>query len=233
MTVPNTQPEELNEGKPFMSLLSALLMMGAVFVGALAAVFVLPNWSPVLAQSLRGPEAHAYWDLARTSGVVAYMLLWLSVVMGLLVTNKMARVFPGGPTAVDLHEFASLLGLSFALFHAVVLLGDQFIKYTPLQIAIPFASFNYEPFWVGLGQIGFYLLIPLTFSFYARRLIGYGAWRWLHFGTFIGYALITVHGLLAGSDTKTPFMLILYASTGISIFFLTFYRVLTIQEVRA
>lgn len=230
MQTPLTNPENFQE-RPLMWLVGVLLMMGAVLGGALAAVFVLPAWSPALAQSLFGPEAKAYWDLSRSSAIVAYGLMWLSVMLGLLITNKFARVFPGGPAATDLHEFTSLLSLAFALFHIVILLGDKYIAYTPLQLVLPFASVNYQPFWVGLGQLGFYLLIPLTFSFYVRRWIGHGAWRWLHYATFLGFTLVTVHGLLAGTDTKSPFVLAMYVTTGAAVYFLTFYRMLTWRGV--
>jgi hypothetical protein len=53
-----------------------------------------------------------------------------SVAFGLIMTNRMARVWPGGPTAFDLHQFTSLLGLAFAVFRGLILLGDQYIKYT-------------------------------------------------------------------------------------------------------
>ena len=227
-----TEPDALQD-RPLIWVIAILLMLLACIVGTLAAVFVLPRWAPVLAQSLLGADAHGYWDLSRSSGVVAYLLTWFSVVLGLMITNKFARLWPGGPAATDLHEFASLLSLAFAVFHIFILLGDRYIGYNILQLLIPFASFNYQPFWVGLGQIAFYLSIPLTFSFYVRKWIGYTAWRWIHFGTFILFALITVHGLLAGSDTLTPFMLVVYGFTGLSVLFLTFYRVLTLQGVSA
>jgi hypothetical protein len=61
-------------------------------------------------------------------------------VLGLSITNRLARLWPGGPAAADLHEHASLLGLAFGLLHALVLLGDAYIGYTLPQLLIPFAS---------------------------------------------------------------------------------------------
>lgn len=224
---------ELDSLEPVIPLGTALLIFFAVAVGTIMALFVLESWLPGLSLSLLGPQPKAYWDLARSSGIVAYLLMWLSVAFGLIITNRMARVWPGGPTAFDLHQFTSLLGLAFALFHGLILLGDQFINYSPLQILIPFASVNYQPFWVGLGQIAFYLLIPITFSFYLRRQIGSGVWRAIHYGSFIAFSMVTVHGLLAGSDTTNWMMLGLYAMTGASVFFLTMFRMLTLVRVEA
>jgi predicted ferric reductase len=120
-----------------------------------------------------------------------------------------------------------LLGLAFVTFHILILLGDQFIKYTPAQLLIPFGSANFQPIWVGIGQLAFYLLIPLTFSFYVRRRIGIGLWRAIHFGTFLAFAMVTVHGMLAGSDTTNGLIYLLYGFTGLSVIFLTVYRMLT------
>ena len=124
---------------PAMALHTLLLVLLASAAGALAAAVVLPSWLPHLSESLLGPEPKAYWYLARASAFVAYGLLWLSMILGLTMTNKLARVWPGGPVAFDLHQHASLLGLAFALFHALVLLGDRYIGYTLPQLLMPFA----------------------------------------------------------------------------------------------
>ncbi len=232
MSVDASRPDALNDVEPSVSLSGAVSMLAAAAAGALAAVLIVPSWLPGLAGSLLGPEAHAYWYLSRASAVVAYLLLWFSVALGLGVTNKMARVWPGGPTAVDLHQFASLLGFAFALFHALVLLGDRYIDYAIWNIAIPFGSLQYRPLPVGLGQVAFFLLVPVTLSFYARRWMGFRLWRTLHYGSFVVYLFITLHGLLAGTDTTTPWMLGLYIAAGVSVYLLLLYRILTAPKAK-
>ena len=219
---------ELDSLEPTIPLGTALLILLGVAAGTLGGLFVLQSWLPSLSASLFGAQPKAYWDLARSSGMAAYLLMWLSVVFGLLITNRLARMWPGGPTAFDLHQFASLLGLAFVVFHGLILLGDQYIKYTSAQLLIPFGSVNFQPFWVGIGQLAFYLLIPLTFSFYLRRQIGAGLWRAIHFGTFLAFAMVTVHGLLAGSDTLNGYVFVMYAFTTLSVIFLTIYRMLSV-----
>jgi predicted ferric reductase len=167
---------------------------------------------------------HAAWYLSRASAFVAYLLLWWSMILGLSITNRLARVWPGGPAAADLHEHASLLGLGFGLLHALVLLGDQYIGYTLLQILIPFANAGYQPLWVGLGQIGLYLMALVTFSFYVRRWIGARAWRAIHFLSFVVFVLALLHGLFSGTDSSAPWAIWMYASTGLSVLAMTIYR---------
>jgi len=219
---------DIDSLEPTVPLASAILIFLVTGIGTIGALLVLQSGLAGLSQSLLGPQPKAFWELARSSGIVAYLLMWMSVAFGLIITNRIARVWPGGPTAFDLHQFASLLGLTLALFHGLILMGDQYINYSLLQILIPFASVNYQPFWVGLGQIAFYILIPVTFSFYIRRSIGTGTWRLIHGASFLAFSLITVHGLLAGSDTTNFAVLGMYALTGLSVIFLTIYRMMTV-----
>jgi predicted ferric reductase len=203
-----------------------LLLLLSVVFGAGAAVIVLPVWMPSLNASLFGEHAKAFWYLARSSGFVAYGLLWLSMMLGLLITNKMARLWPGGPVAFDLHQHASLLALAATLFHALILMGDSYINYTMVQLLVPFASEGYRPLWVGLGQVAFYLLAIVSLSYYVRKMIGRKVWRLLHFLTFSLFVLALVHGVTSGTDSDTFWAQALYWGSGGSVLLLTIYRVL-------
>ncbi len=219
-----TNQKEFDSLEPVVPFGTALVILFGVAIGTIGGLLALQTFWPALYQSLASSQPKAYWDLARTAGLVAYLLIWLSVAFGLVITNRFARVWPGGPVAFDLHQFTSLLGLAFAVFHGFILLGDQYVGYTLAQILIPFTT-KTEAFWVGLGQLAFYAMIPITFSFYFRKHIGTGTWRAIHYGSFITFALITVHGLLAGSDAMNPVVLSMYALTGASVLFLTLYRI--------
>jgi DMSO/TMAO reductase YedYZ heme-binding membrane subunit len=145
--------------------------------------------------------------------------------LGLVITNRMARAWPGGPTVSDLHEYASLLGLAFAAIHALSLLGDHYIGYSLAQLLVPFASTAYRPLEVGLGQLAFYLMIPVSFSFYVRRWIGGRAWRAIHYLSFGLFGLALAHGVWSGSDSGAIWAQWAYAGSGLSLVALTYYRV--------
>jgi len=142
-----------------------------------------------LYQSIFGAQREAFWDLARTSGIVAYLLMWLSVAFGLVITDRMAHVWPGGPQAFDLHQFTVCWVWRLPFFTRSFLLGVQYIQYTPLQILVPFAT-TYQSFWVGLGQLAFLSAdsnhVYLLFS----KQIGTGMWR----------AIITLVSCLCNGD---------------------------------
>lgn len=201
-----------------------VLMLVACIAGVLAALLVLPAWLPRVCASLLGIDPKGYWYLARVSALVAFVLLWLSIALGLGMTNRLARVWPGGPVAFDLHQHTSLLGLALALFHALVLLGDQYMNYTVAQVLIPFASKAYRPLWVGLGQIGLYLMAIVGLSFFARSITGHRFWRAIHYLSFVVFLLALAHGLLSGTDTTAVWARGMYLSSGGSVLLLAIYR---------
>lgn len=222
--VRDTRPPEEQTALGIGSLISLML---AVSLGAFAALVVLPNWAPALTGTLLGSSPKAYWYLSRGSAFVALGLLWVSMMLGLLITDKLHRSWPGAPAAFAVHEYVSLLGLVFVAFHALILIGDQFIKYQLAQILIPFGSTNYHPIWVGLGQIGFYVWAIISATFYVRQKIGPKTWRLIHYASFFNFVVAMIHGIAAGTDHATVWAQAIYWSMGATTLFLTVYRVST------
>lgn len=181
---------------------------------------------PVLIRSLVGTEPRAYWYLSRASAMVAFALLWLSMASGLLIMNKLARIWPGAFTAFDLHQYTSLLGLGFGLFHALILLGESYIGYSLAQVLVPFGGASYRPLWVGLGQIGLYLSIVVSFTFYIRKQIGNRLWHLIHFLSFAVFVMVLLHGVQSGTDTGNPWIGWMYWLAGGSLLAFSIYRVL-------
>jgi len=220
------KPTDANEYESSVNIQTFLLFMVAMAVGLLVAVVLLPSWMPNLAFSLGGAEPKAYWYLSRATAFVSLSLLWVSMALGLGVTNKMARFWPGAPAAFAIHEYVSLLGLAFAMFHALVILGDKYISFTLTQILVPFSTVDYKPIWVGLGQIGFYVWAIVALSFYIRSRIGQKTWRLLHYLSFGMYLLALFHGLFSGTDTNATWAQQYYWFSGASLLFLFFVRIL-------
>ena len=173
-------------------------------------------------------ETPAYWYMARVGGIIAYLMIWLSTVWGLLLSTKVAKEYVPAPIAYGLHEFLSLGAVLFTIIHSFVLLGDQYIKFNIFHLAIPFTA-PYQPFWTGLGTISFYLMVAITGSFYVKKWIGQKMWRTLHYLTFLVFALALGHGIMSGTDTQYLSTQLMYAGTGLTVLFLTFYRLLTMK----
>ncbi len=221
-----TTPDNENEYESSLNRGSLISLMLALAIGTLVAILLMPGWMPNFLQSLLGPAPKAYWYLSRSSAFVALGLLWLSMMLGLLITNKMARSWPGSAAAFAIHEYVSLLGMGFAFFHALILMGDQYSKYQLVQLLLPFNSVQYRPTWVGVGQIGLYTWIIVNASFYIRKRIGPKTWRGIHYISFLTFLMAILHGVTSGTDSSRPWAQWVYWSLGGSFLFLSMYRIM-------
>ena len=70
-------------------------------------------------------------------------------------------------------------------------------------------------------------MLIVVISFSLRGQIGQKRWRALHYLSFLVYGLATVHGLTAGTDSSKLSMQLMYLGSGLLIFFLSTYRMLT------
>ena len=223
--MPQNLPEQ-NDYESSVNIQSFLTIFVAISLGLLVSVLILPFWLPNMSFSLGGDAPKAYWYLSRATAFVSLTLLWISMALGLGISNKMARLWPGAPAAFAIHEYVSLLGLAFALFHVVVLLGDHYINFTVLQLLVPFSTTGYRPYWVGIGQVAFYAWAILALSFYIRPIIGQKVWRFLHYLTFLMYLMGIFHGIFSGTDTNASWAQNYYWFSAGSLIFLLFYRVI-------
>jgi methionine sulfoxide reductase heme-binding subunit len=148
---------------------------------------------------------HAWWLASRASGIVALVLVTISVGLGLTMAGRWARK-PGLPRVLTaIHEQTAVTALAAIAVHGVTLLGDPWLNPGPTGIALPF-TMAYRPLWTGLGIVAGYLGALLGLSFYIRRRIGPRLWRQAHRLTVVVYALAVAHTLGAGTDASTPWM---------------------------
>jgi predicted ferric reductase len=143
------------------------------------------------------------WNIARTGGFTAYVLLTLAVVVGLALSTQLQspRRWPRLINS-ELHNFLTLLSTIFLVVHVLAVWVDPFTHFGWSEILIPFVS-QYRPLWMALGIVTLYLGIAIGISTWLRPRIGYTWWRRMHVLTFGIYALATLHGIGTGSDTQT------------------------------
>jgi sulfoxide reductase heme-binding subunit YedZ len=171
------------------------------------------------------PLDYGWWLAGRASGIVAFALMSVSVVSGLLLASGLARR-PGLPKKlVAVHQQAALQGLAAVAVHGGTLLGDQWLKAGIAGITIPF-TLSYRPVFTGFGIIAGYLAAALGLSFYARRRIGVKTWRKVHRLTVVAWALAAVHAIGAGSDASAPWFQAILIAAAVPIVFLFTYRVM-------
>lgn len=166
-----------------------------------------------------------FWVLARASGLLAYALLTASVLAGLVLKARPFGTTPRPAVVTDLHRFLALLGLGALSLHGLALLLDTVVPISLADLLVPGIA-PYRPLATGLGVLAAELLLVVYVSFSLRKRIGTRAWRRLHWATYPIFALATVHGLAAGTDSGTTWALGLYGAATGAVLAATAWRVL-------
>ncbi len=161
------------------------------------------------------PANYPWWLAARSAGIVAFLLITTSVVLGLLLASKMTRRPGLKRNLVKIHQQVALTALVAIGAHGVFLLGDAWLKPGLTGITIPF-TLEYRPIWTGLGILAGYLALLLGPTFYWRRRIGARRWRQIHRATVVVFLLAVLHSLGSGTDgASTWFRVMVLGSAAI------------------
>jgi sulfoxide reductase heme-binding subunit YedZ len=153
----------------------------------------------------RAVTEYGWWLASRASGLVALVLVTISVAIGLTMASKIARR-PGVPRILTaIHEQTALAGLIAIAVHGITLLGDPWLNPGVSGVLVPF-TMDYRPVWTGLGTIAGLLALLLGLSFYVRRSFGAKLWRKAHRATILVYFLAIGHTLGAGTDGSAAWM---------------------------
>jgi sulfoxide reductase heme-binding subunit YedZ len=177
------------------------------------------------------PAQHVFWFASRAFGIVAMLMLGVSVAVGLAMSGRLVHR-PGLPAQLKrFHESAALVTLGLITVHAGLLLFDPFLRPGLAGIALPF-KLAYRPMFTGIGIIAGWLAAILGLGFYARKRIGPKTWRFLHRFTIVAYLLALLHVIGSGTDARSPWMLATLTVLTTPIVFGFTYRVLTPRPQR-
>jgi sulfoxide reductase heme-binding subunit YedZ len=149
------------------------------------------------------------WIAARTTGMVAYGLMALTMLMGLTLAGRARPSWAKPGDVVTLHRSLSFTALVLVAVHGVALVLDSAVDIPVAGLVVP-GLVPYRPFWTALGVTAAWLAVAVHLSFDARRRIGARWWRRLHFATYGVFALATAHGLAAGTDSGRAWALAVY-----------------------
>jgi sulfoxide reductase heme-binding subunit YedZ len=149
------------------------------------------------------------WYLVRASGIVAFVLLTIAVLIGLTLSGR-ARL-PSWPrfAVEDVHRFAGLLTGTFVSLHVLTLFADSYLPFSLSQLAVPGTS-SYRPLSTALGVVSAELLLALAITNRYRKRLPHGFWRRAHYLNFAVWTLALLHGIFAGTDRGAPWADILY-----------------------
>ena len=146
-----------------------------------------------------------WWYTARSSGVVAWIMLTASVLAGLALSTRAFGARPRPNWLLDLHRFLGGAAVVFTGTHLLSLFLDTFVTFGPAELLIPFAS-SYRPSAVAWGVVAAYLLAAVEITSLLRKHLSKRAWRATHFLSFPLFVLASVHAITAGTDSDTPLL---------------------------
>jgi DMSO/TMAO reductase YedYZ heme-binding membrane subunit len=151
------------------------------------------------------------WYATRGAGATTLVLLTAGLVLGI---GEFARWQPAGVSRYSvaaLHRAVSLFALALLAIHVATTLLDPFPPIGVVNAAVPFVS-SYRPVWLGLGTLAADMLLALVVTSLVRRRLGYATWRGLHWLSYACWPVAVLHGLGAGSDAASTWLLALTAS---------------------
>lgn len=226
-----------------------LLMLVAFILGLWAANptdgigATIVNWPGQIWQQLleakigttlgSGLAQQSPWALARIGGVMAYLLSFAAVALGLLNSLRWLRNYFNAATTIYLHKILSLLSVAFLMLHLAGLALDSYLNISLLNSLIPFSTANYRPIWTGLGTIALYMTAAVIVTAYMANRLGYKVWRTTHYLTFAIFFLSLLHGIMTGSDSNGLWMELTYVVTTAIVVYLSVIRFFATPTTKA
>ena len=141
------------------------------------------------------------WYVARASGIVAWALILLTIVWGLLLATKVLGRKPGPAWLLSLHRYLGALAVAFVGVHVGAILLDSFTNFSLVNVLVPFTG-TWHPLGVAWGIVGMYLLAAIEITSLLRHKLSKRAWHAVHLLSYFLFATTTVHMLTAGTDVK-------------------------------
>ncbi len=141
------------------------------------------------------------WYVARASGIVAWALILLTIVWGLLLATKVLGRKPGPAWLLSLHRYLGALAVAFVGVHVGAIMLDSYTNFGVTDVLVPFTG-SWHPLAVAWGIVGMYLLAAIEITSLLRHKLSNRAWHAVHLLSYFLFATTTVHMLTAGTDAK-------------------------------
>jgi methionine sulfoxide reductase heme-binding subunit len=158
------------------------------------------------------------WDVSRASAFVAFACYTLVVAWGIGLS---ARAWRPPAVALGFHRFLGSLGMVALGIHVATLLIDRFARVGITSLV----GLDPRP-GVALGACALWLAVALPLSFRLRqaRFMSQRAWRALHYFGYAVWGSALVHGVMTGTDARSPWALAVYAGSASIVGAAAWYR---------
>jgi sulfoxide reductase heme-binding subunit YedZ len=178
-----------------------------------------------------GFASNPLWYATRSSGLAAFVMLTLSVVLGVLTTQRIATGWWPRFASQALHRNVSLLAVVLLVTHVLTTLLDNYVAISWWAGVIPFAS-TYDRVWIGLGTLALDLILVVTLSSLVRLAVGHRSWRLLHWLSYAAWPLAMTHYLSSGTDALASWSLAIAAVSTVAVVGAVFVRIIVERDER-
>ena len=164
------------------------------------------------------------WYVARASGLVAWGLVAASIVWGLALSSRVVQRRGLPAWLLDLHRYLGVLAVVFTAMHLLALWADSYVAFGPSDLFVPLAA-TWRPGAVAWGIAAFYLLLAVQLTSWARKRLPKRLWHTIHLSSLPLFVLATVHGVQAGTDTRSSAVVLFATALSSAVVFLLAYRI--------
>ena len=176
-----------------------------------------------------------FWEVARASGLAAYVALCIAVLTGLAPRTQALGFLATNRAVRALHDWSPWIVLPAAITHVVALVLDATARISLVDLVVPFQT-SYGQLAIGLGTISLDLVVIVIVTTWLRRAMSNSWWQWMHRLSYVGFVTMFLHAILSGTDLASPVIAGLSWAAAIAIGYYSLERVgrsLAVAKARA
>jgi methionine sulfoxide reductase heme-binding subunit len=173
-----------------------------------------------------------WWYVARSTGIVAWAVLTLSLLWGVVLSTRLLGRRARPAWLLDLHRYLGGLASVFTVLHLVSLVADSYVEFGPTDLLVPMAS-AWKPGPVAWGVAALYLLAAVEVTSLLKKRLPMKVWRRAHLLSFPLWVVATVHFAAAGTDTGNRLAQWMLAVAAVATLFTIVVRVLSPKPQRS
>lgn len=177
--------------------------------------------SQLAAKRLLPENAPIVWYLTRITGILAFIVLTVLVTFGLVMTSKaiLKLKFLAAINTLEFHRTLAWTGMLLVVAHFSTLFFDSFVQIKITELLLPFTFYREltsalnvnlsAPVIIGIFSFYMMLLLIIT-SELRKKIVNIKVWRVIHYSSFLTYLLFLGHGIFSGTDSREPWMILIY-----------------------
>ncbi len=169
------------------------------------------------------------WYVARSSGLIAWVLITASIMWGLALSSRLVRRRGIPAWLLALHKYLGTLSIVFVAVHVGALAADKYVSFGWAELFVPMVA-KWRPGPTAWGIVGMYLLIAIQATSWLMRHMPRAVWHTVHMSSIALFVSGTIHGFQAGADRSNRLIQWSALVGGMLVVTLLMFRLLTRSE---